>query len=187
MRSRALQILPGLVFGCWSWTVAAVAVDAARPDSPSAVTEARFPSPSPVPHGSNVTQPPTAAAEEEAEGGTEVVELPGGDSLGLRVSGGIEPGVFAIKDEDLAGRLVITPAHAAGLFQQECAGFTAVETHAVVVLGVAGPEGGEVIVVIFNSLNDGVGIGLCKKGACGETKEQNGSQKRIALDFFRKG
>ena len=42
-------------------------------------------------------------AEEEAERGAEVVELLGGGAGDLGVAGGVEPGVFAVKDEELAG------------------------------------------------------------------------------------
>ena len=42
-------------------------------------------------------------AEEEAQRGAEVVELFGGDALDLGVAAGVEPGVFAVEQEELAG------------------------------------------------------------------------------------
>ena len=45
-----LRLLPGLLFGCWLWSVPAAAADVGQA--------------SPVPQGSSVAQPPTADAEE---------------------------------------------------------------------------------------------------------------------------
>ena len=77
------------------------------------------------------------------------------------VAGGIEPGKFAVEDEDLAGWLVwmpgriVDPAHAAGFFEQEGAGFGALHAHAGVMLGVAGAEGVEMVVVVVDFMDDG--------------------------------
>src|ERR1017187_1133813 len=59
------------------------------------------------------------AAEQEAEGRAEVVELLGGRAHDLGVAGSVEPAVVAVEDEDFAGRLVVTPAHEAGFPEQE--------------------------------------------------------------------
>ena len=108
-------------------------------------------------------------AEEEAERGAEVVELFGGDALGLGVAGGVEPGELAVEDEELAGGLIVDPAHAAGLFEEEGAGFGAVHAHAGVVLGVAGAEAGEVVVVVVDLMEDGAFWrgGVCSGGGAG--------------------
>src|ERR1035441_8735841 len=65
-----------------------------------------------------------------------VVELVGGRAHARGVAGGVEPAVVAVEDEDLAGRLVVTPAHEAGFPEQEGPGFSAVKAHAGVVLRV---------------------------------------------------
>jgi len=91
----------------------------------------------------------------------------------LGVAGGVEPAVVAVEDEDFAGRLVVTPAHEAGLPEQEGAGFGAVEAHAGVVLGVAGAEGAEVVVVVVNPADED-GVGLCVEERGAEQREQQG-------------
>ena len=78
-------------------------------------------------------------AEQEAKRGAEVVELFGGDALGLGVAGGVEPGEFAVEDEDLAvraGRRVqrMRP----GFLSRSVPDFGALHAHAGVTLGVAG-------------------------------------------------
>ena len=92
-------------------------------------------------------------AEEKAEGGAEVVELFGGDAGGLRVAGGVEGGVLAVEEEELAVGGVVGPAHAAGFAEGEGAGFGAVEAEALVALGVVGLEGGEVVVVVVDDFS----------------------------------
>jgi hypothetical protein len=89
-------------------------------------------------------------AQEEAQGAAEVVKLFGGDSLHLVIARGIEPSELAVEDEELTGGLVVTPAHTAGLLEQEGAGFGAVESHPQISLGIAGTEGGEAVVVIVD-------------------------------------
>ena len=58
-------------------------------------------------------------AEKKAQRGAEIVELFGGDALHLGVAAGVEPGEFAIEEEELAGGCGVVPAHAAGLEEQE--------------------------------------------------------------------
>src|ERR1017187_8092995 len=119
------------------------------------------------------------AAEQEAEGRAEVVELAGGRAHDLGVAGGVEPAVVAVEDEDFAGRLVVAPAHEAGFPEQEGAGFGAVKAHAGVVLGVAGAEGAEVVVVVVDPADEG-GVGLCVEERGAEQREQQGDGERNA-------
>ena len=66
-------------------------------------------------------------AQEEAERGAEVVELLGFEALDLGVAAGVDPGVFAVEEEELAGGGGVVPLHAAGLEEEERAGFGAVD------------------------------------------------------------
>ena len=113
-------------------------------------------------------------AEQEPEGRAEVVELLGGSAGDLRVAGGEEPGELAVEDEELAGGRVVAPAHTAGLLEQEGAGLGAVEAHAGVVLGVAGAEGGEVVVVVVDAVDEG-GVELGVGGLGSKQQEGKGS------------
>ena len=65
-------------------------------------------------------------AEEKAEGRPEVVQLFGLDALDLRIALGVEPCVFAVEEEELAGGRGVVPAHAAGLLKEKGAALGAV-------------------------------------------------------------
>ncbi len=112
-------------------------------------------------------------AEEEAEGGAEVVELFGGDALGLGVAGGVEPGELAVEDEDLSDGLGIAPTHAAGLLEDEGSLFGAVHAHAGVALTVVGAEAGEVVVVVVDFAEDG-GVALRIQGRAEDEQKSEG-------------
>ena len=92
--------------------------------------------------------------------------------MGLGVAGGVEPGVLAVEDEDLAGGLGVAPAHAAGLLEEEGALFGAVHAHAGVVLLVVGGEAGQVVVVVVYFVEDGFVLGeegRAEEEDCGST------------------
>lgn len=112
-------------------------------------------------------------AEEESQRRAQIVELFGGCARDLGVAGCVEPREFTVQNEDLAGGLVVRPAHEAGLFEGEGSGLGAVEAHAGVVLGVVGAQGAEVIVMIVDS-TDEVLLGLSggQRGAEAEEREQ---------------
>lgn len=52
-----------------------------------------------------------SVAEEEAQGGTKIIQLLGWSARDLRVAGCVEPGELAVEYEDLSRRRVIGPAH----------------------------------------------------------------------------
>ena len=54
-------------------------------------------------------------AEEKAQRRAQVVELLGGDALHLRVALGVEPGIFAVEQEELAGGGAVVPLMRPGL------------------------------------------------------------------------
>ena len=48
-------------------------------------------------------------AEQKAQGRAQIVQLFGRDALDLRVAAGVEPGILAVEQEELAGRRRCTP------------------------------------------------------------------------------
>ena len=105
-----------------------------------------------------------------------------GAARGLGVAGGVEPGVLAVEDEELAGGGVVAPAHEAGLFQEEGAGLGAVEAHAGVVLGVVGAEGVEVVVVVVDAVEEGCVGGLgCKRNGVDKREQQRRCERNTGV------
>ena len=98
-----------------------------------------------------------SVAEEEAERGAQIVELFGEDALDLIRSGRVGPGVFAVEEEDFAGRRRIIPAHAAGFEQEQRAALGSVDAEALIGLREAGAEGMELIVVGVDEVRDFIG------------------------------
>ena len=119
-------------------------------------------------------------AEEEAERRTEIVELLGCDALDLRVAFGVEPGVFAVEEKELAGWIGVVPAHAAGLEEEEGSAFGADAAEAFVGFGELGFEGMEVVVVVVDALGEVVGGGLLGAAQIRED-EEDGEQGRSAV------
>ena len=99
-------------------------------------------------------------AEKKAQGGTEIVELFGADALHLGVALGVEPGKLAVEEEELAGGLVVVPAHAAGLEEQEGSALGSGAAEAFVIFDELGFEGMEQVVVAIDALGDFVDGGL---------------------------
>jgi hypothetical protein len=93
-------------------------------------------------------------AEKKAQRGAEVVELFSGDALHLGIAFGIEPGVFAVEQKDLAGGICVVPAHAAGFEKQEGAAFCARSSEARVGFSELGFEGMKLVVVAVDTLGD---------------------------------
>jgi hypothetical protein len=121
-----------------------------------------------------------SVAEKEAQRGAEIVELFGGDALHLRVTGRVEPGEFAVEQEELAGRMGVVPAHAARFEEQEGSVLEAGATEAFVVLGELGFEGVELVVMAIDALGEVVDCGLlCEEP---NAREQKQGKKGRALE-----
>ena len=121
--------------------------------------------------------------EEKAQRGAEVIELLSGGTRDLGVAGSVEPAVAAVEDEDFAGGIVVAPAHEAGFPEEEGACFGAIEAHAGVVLGVAGAEGAEVIVVVVDAMDEGR-VGLRGGGGAKEHDQQGEGERDAGILHF---
>ena len=123
-------------------------------------------------------------AEEEAERRAEIVELLGTHALDLRVTPGVEPGVFAVEKEELAGGAGVVPAHAAGLEEQERTAFNARAAHSFVVFGELGFEGVELVVVMIDALGEVVGGRLLGVEVWGEQRcEKEGEENETEVEL----
>jgi len=93
-------------------------------------------------------------AQQETQWRAQVVELLGLHALHLRLSRRVEPGVFAVEQEDLARRRRIIPSHAAGLEQQQIPAFGAMHSQAFVALGKARLERMKLVVMAVHALGE---------------------------------
>ena len=93
-------------------------------------------------------------AQQKAQRRTQVVQLLGRNALDLRVAARIEPGVFAVEQEELAGGLGVLPAHTPRFDQQQRSTLGAAHPHALVALREAGAERVKLVVVAVDALGN---------------------------------
>ncbi len=91
-------------------------------------------------------------AQQKAQRRTQIVQLRGGHTLHLGISGGIEPGIFAIEQKNLAWRIGIAPVHLARLAQQQSPALFAIDAHSMKALGEGGAQRMEAVVVLIDAL-----------------------------------
>ena len=76
----------------------------------------------------------------------------GRDTLYLGIPGGIEPGILAVQQKNLARRIGIAPMHLSRFAQQQSAALFAVDAHSAKAFGKGGAQGMQAVVVLVHAL-----------------------------------